>query len=262
MTNLIYSKNRGPSWCLTCDSIMAHSDCSRCDHCLLFLTSSTIKNMERLVSLKNEFKSMKDRLMMAIEKRKEIQAHFLELLDAVRSVRRDILVEVEENDRQLADWSNLLEKNCLADEPLPVSEVALDLDEYFLSELVTFIGHSRPDGTLETLKKKVEETALDYAKKLDEITAKASEIEEQRKVRISVRMSDPSRNESVVPICDVLCDGFVTDGLAEDMTLGPIDKALLLLMSHLIFTLHKHKHGSLTAALSVNAIKSNGPSSP
>ena len=70
---------------------------------------------------------------MAIEKRKEIQAHFLELLDAVRSVQSDISIEVEENDRQLVDWSNLLEKNCLADEPPPVTVVALDLDEYFLS---------------------------------------------------------------------------------------------------------------------------------
>lgn len=187
--------------------------------------------------------------MKAIEKRREIQSHFVELLDAVKSVERDILFQVEENDRQLVDWTTLLEKNCLADEPLPVTEVALDLDEFFLSELVTFVGHPRPDGTLETLKRKVEETAQDYAKKLDDITAKASEIEEQRKMRISVRMSDPSRNENVVPVGDVLCDGFVTDGLERNLTLGPIDKASLLLLSHIVFTLHKHKNSHLAAGV-------------
>ena len=227
---------------------MAHSNCSRCDHSLLRLTSNTIKNVERLSCLRNEFKSMKDRMTMAIEKRKEIQAHFQEVLDAVWSVQRDISIELEENDRQLADWSNLLEKKCLADEPLPITAVTKDLDEYFLSELVTFVGHSKLDGTLETLKAKVEKTALDYTNKLNDITAKASEIEEQRKLRISVRMSDPSHNESVMPIGDVLCDGFVTDGLAENPTLGLIEKATLLLLSHIVFMLHKHmkhSHGNI-----------------
>ncbi len=238
----------GPRWCLTCDSV-AQPRCSRHDHGLLNLTTSTIKNVERLVSLKNEFQSMKDRLTLAIEKRKDIQSHFIELLDAIKSVERDIVADVKENDRQLADWSALLEKNCCMaddDEPLiPVTEVAIDLDEYFLSELFTRVGHSRPDGTLEALKRKVEATALDYAQKLDDITAKASEIEEQRKMRISVRMSDPSRNNNAVPIGDVLCDGFVTDGLAGDRTLGPIEKASLLILSHIVFTLHKHKHSSV-----------------
>ena len=244
---------------------MAHSSCSRCDHGLLRLTSSTIKNVERLGCLKNEFKSMKDGMTMAIEKRTEIQAHFMELLDAVGSVQRDISIEMEENDRQLVDWSNLLEKNCLADEPMPVTVVALDLDEYFLSELVTFVGHSKPNGTLEALKTKMEKTALDYAKKLNDITTKASEIEEQRKLRISVRMSDPSRNESVVPIGDVLCDGFVTGGLSENPTLGLIEKATLLLLSHIVFTLHKHKHGMAILTRQIEAgmaNTTNGPKTP
>lgn len=212
------------------------------------------------MSLKNEFKDMKDRLTQAIEKRKEIQAHFVELLDAIRSVEKDILSELTENDQQLVDWSTLLEKNCMADEPLPVTEVAIDLDEYFLSELFTFVGHSRPNGTLEALKRKVEETALDYAKKLDDITAKALEIEEQRKMRISVRMSDPGHNDNVVPIGDILCDGFVTDGLNQNRTLGPIDKASLLLLSHIVFTLHKHKHNvTMTNPLGLANGPVNGP---
>lgn len=233
--------DRGPSWCLTCDSV-ALSTCARREHGLLNLTAATIKNVERLVSLKNEFKSMKDRLALAIEKRKEIRSHFSELLEAVKSVEKDILFQVEENDHQLADWTTLMERNCLAEEPLPLTAAALDLDEYFLSELVTFVGHSRPDGTLETLKRKVEDTALDYAAKLNDITTKAREIEDQRKMRICVRMSDPSHNENVMPIGDVLCDGYVTDGLAQDLTLGPLEKASLLLLSHIVFTLHKHKN--------------------
>lgn len=220
---------------------MAHSRCAREDHGLLNLTCSTIKNVERLVSLKNEFKSMKDRLALAIEKRKEIRSHFNELLQAVKRVHDDIMLQVEENDLQLDDWTNLMEKNCLAEQPLPLTAAALDLDEYFLSELVTFVGHTRPNGTLETLKKKVEETALDYASKLKEITTIAKEIEEQRKMRICVRLSDPNRNENVVPIGDILCDGFVTDDLGKDVKLGPIEKASLLLLSHIVFTLHKQK---------------------
>lgn len=190
---------------------------------------------------------MKDRLGFAIEKRKEIRSHFAELLDAVKSVEEDILFEVGENDHQLTDWTALLEKNCMTEEPLlPLTAAALDLDEYFLSELVTFVGHSRPDGTLETLKRKIEETALDYATKLKDITNKASKIEEQRKMRICVRLSDPSRNENVVPIGNVLCDGFVTNGLVNEISIGPIGKASLLLLSHIVFTLHKHKLNPLT----------------
>ena len=51
-----------------------------------------------------------------------------------------------------------------------------------------------------------------------------------------------------MPIGDVLCDGFVTDGLAENPTLGLIEKATLLLLSHIVFMLHKHtkhSHGNI-----------------
>lgn len=58
---------------------VAHSTCSRREHGLLYLTAATNKNVERLVSLKNESKSMKDRLALAIEKRKEILPHSSEL---------------------------------------------------------------------------------------------------------------------------------------------------------------------------------------
>lgn len=235
------SINRRPIWCLSCDSV-AHTKCAREDHGLLNLTRTTIKNAERLVCLKNELKLMKDRLALAISKRKEIKSHFAELLQAVKKVENSILLQAEENEHQLADWTTLMEKNCLAEEPLPSNAAVLDLDEYFLSELVTFVGHTRPDGTLETLKQKVEKTALDYAAKLQEITTIAQEIENQRKMRICVRLSDPSHNENVVPIGDILCDGFVTDDLPKEETLDSIEKASLLLVSHIVFTLHKNRN--------------------
>jgi molecular chaperone GrpE (heat shock protein) len=72
-----------------------------------------MKNVERLVSLKNEFRNIKTRLMKAIEERKKIRIHYTELLDAIQSIERDVQSKLDENEKQLADWTTLSENNFL-----------------------------------------------------------------------------------------------------------------------------------------------------
>jgi molecular chaperone GrpE (heat shock protein) len=72
-----------------------------------------MKNVERLVSLKNEFRNIKTRLMKAIEERKKIRIHNTELLDAIESIERDVQSKLDENEKQLADWTTLSENNFL-----------------------------------------------------------------------------------------------------------------------------------------------------
>jgi hypothetical protein len=80
---------------------MAKPECYTQDHGLLYLTSGTMKNVERLVSLKNEFRNIKTRLMKAIEERKKIRIHNTELLDAIESIERDVQSKLDENEKQL-----------------------------------------------------------------------------------------------------------------------------------------------------------------
>jgi hypothetical protein len=51
--------------------------------------------------------------MKAIEERKKIRIHYTELLDAIQSIERDVQSKLDENEKQLADWTTLSENNFL-----------------------------------------------------------------------------------------------------------------------------------------------------
>lgn len=239
---------RGPSWCLLCD-MMAKPECYTQDHGLLYLTSGTMKNVERLVSLKNEFRNIKTQLMKVIEERKKIKIHYTELLGAIQSIESDIQSKLDENEKQLADWTTLSENNFLVVEQRQGSPVpngtesnpgSIDADDFF--QLITSVGTSGKERiTLETWKMTVEKTSQEYDQKIAKITAEKTDIEEQRKMRISVRMCDPSKKDTAQPIGEILCEGFVMDELEGSESVTDIEKNFLLLLSHIVFTLHKQR---------------------
>jgi hypothetical protein len=208
-----------------------------------------MKNVERLVSLKNEFRNIKKQLMKAIEERKKIKIHYTELLDAIHSIESDIQSKLDENEKQLADWTTLSENNFLVVEQRQGSPVpngtesnpgSIDADDFF--QLITSVGSSGKEKiTLETWKMTVEKTSQEYDKIITKITAEKTDIEEQRKMRISVRMSDPSKKDTAQPIGEILCEGFVMDEWEGSESVTDIEKNFLLLLSHIVFTLHNQR---------------------
>ncbi|EFX62038.1 hypothetical protein DAPPUDRAFT_120608 [Daphnia pulex] len=224
---------------------MAKPDCSAQDHGLLYLTSGTMKNVERLDSLKNEFRNIKMQLMKAIEERKKIKLHYAELLDAIKCIESDIHSKLDENEKQLADWMALSENNFLVVEQRHQGSPAvpngtesntgsIDADDFFQ------LSFRR-----RTWKTTVEKTSQEYDQKIAKITAEKTDIEEQRKMRISVRMCDPSKKDTAQPIGEILCEGFVVNELEASESVSDIEENFLLLLSHIVYTLHKQRKPDL-----------------
>jgi hypothetical protein len=237
--------------------MMAKPDCSAQDHGLLYLTSGTMKNVERLVSLKNEFRNIKMQLMKAIEERKKIKLHYAELLDAIKCIESDIHSKLDENEKQLADWTELSENNFLVVEQrqhqgspavpngTQSNTGSIDADDFF--QLISSAGNNsgKERITLETWKTTVEKTSQEYDQKIAKITAEKTDIEEQRKMRISVRMCDPSKKDTAQPIGEILCEGFVVNELEASESVSDIEEKFLLLLSHIVYTLHKQRKPDL-----------------
>ncbi|EFX75311.1 hypothetical protein DAPPUDRAFT_250648 [Daphnia pulex] len=149
-------------------------------------------------------------LMKAIEERKKIKLHYAELLDAIKCIESDIHSKLDENEKQLADWMALSENNFLVVEQRHQGSPAvpngtesntgsIDADDFFQ---LSFRRRTT-----------VEKTSQEYDQKIAKITAEKTDIEEQRKMRIYVRMCDPSKKDTAQPIGEILCEGFVVNEL-------------------------------------------------
>jgi small nuclear ribonucleoprotein (snRNP)-like protein len=101
---------RKPAWCLTCGAL-AKLGCSV--HSIIDVTGNTIKNFESLLKLRDELKKMRDqgqtKLALAIEKRKEVQAHLNQVSQCLNLVLHEVNQQEEENNIILVEMISLLE---------------------------------------------------------------------------------------------------------------------------------------------------------
>jgi small nuclear ribonucleoprotein (snRNP)-like protein len=77
------------------------------------VTGNTIKNFESLLKLRDELKKMRDqgqtKLALAIEKRKEVQAHLNQVSQCLNLVLHEVNQQEEENNIILVEMISLLE---------------------------------------------------------------------------------------------------------------------------------------------------------
>ena len=228
---------RKPAWCLTCGAL-AKLGCSV--HSIIDVTGNTIKNFESLLKLRDELKKMRDqgqtKLALAIEKRKEVQAHLNQVSQCLNLVLHEVNQQEEENNIILVEMMSLLESNspCLRRTLNPETSGGQDEDP-LLSELISLVDDSNPEDSFDTLKEKMKKSLQLSESKLADAVAVAKTIQHQKKCRISVWLTDPKNQ--IIPTWDLLENGFNTYW-PNDISLTPTKRDFLLL-SHIVFSIQK-----------------------
>ena len=218
-------------WCLTCGSL-AKSDCHSLSHSCIDMSAVSLKNFEALLTLRNDLKSKVEegqtKLAEAIEKRREVQNYLSQVAKALKMIAAEVDSLEEENNVLLTELVSLLEGHHHSAEQ--------QQDEPCLSELMGLLDDCSSQDTIETLRQKLaSKYQPQYEDKLALTAARSTELEKQRKTKITVTLLDESNNPFLV--CDTLKEGIKWP---VDATETSAQRELLLL-SHLIFSLNSHQ---------------------
>jgi len=121
-----------------------------------------MSNFEALLSLKEDYSRLKQpinaKLEAAVKKEKDFQSYLAKILQALKSLETDILKLDEESKSKLIEMTSLMESRFLS------TRSKEEENDAFLSELFS-LGNS--SQTLETLKKKMEESFQEIESKLN-----------------------------------------------------------------------------------------------
>ena len=228
---------------------MAKSDCQSV-HSTIDVTTSTIKNFESLLKLREDMKRIKDegqtKLALAIEKRKEIQGHLKQVSQSLKVALGEVKQQEEINNLRLVEMISQLEGSNPHLKPHQVT-AAEGQEDPFLTELVSLVDDSNPDDSIDTLKEKMANSIQSIERKLSLANEMATELTRQKKSRISVRVVD-SKNQTI-PTWELLESGFNTYWPGE-ISLTPTKRDFLLL-SHIVYSIKKrgsnvgHQKGSI-----------------
>ncbi len=215
---------------------MAKGDCSL--HSTIDVTTNTIKNFESLLKLRENIKKMRDegqtKLALAIEKRKEIQAHLTQVSLSLTMALNEVKKQEEINNLRLVEMVSQLEGSSPHLRPVSKNQTEGQEDP-FLMELISLVDDAKPEDSIETLKEKMSKSVQSCERKLSLATDMAKELKDQKKSRISVRVTD-DKNKSV-PTWELLESGFNTYW-PGDTSLTPTKRDFLLL-SHIVFSIQK-----------------------
>jgi hypothetical protein len=215
------------------------------------MTANTIQNLESLLKLRDELKKMRDqgqtKLALAIEKRKEVQKHLHQISQCLNLVLHEVTQQEEKNNILLVEMISLLEASSLRLHPPLNPEISGGQDQDpLLSELISLVDGSNPEDSFSTLKEKMKNSLQSCEGKLADAVAAAKTIQNQKKSRISVWLTDPHNQE--IPTWDLLENGFNTFW-PNETSLTPTKRDFLLL-SHIVFSIQKRgvKHNKQTTS--------------
>lgn len=183
-------------------------------------------------------------LALAIEKRKEIQAYLTQLSLSLNMALAEVNQQEDENNTQLMEMVSLLESSSShLNSIVPAQKISRGHEDPLLSELISFVDDSKPEDSLETLKEKMKKSIKVSEQRLATATAMASKLQNQKKSKISIRVTDSKNNP--VPMWDLLTSGF-NIYWAGETSLTPTRRDFMLL-SYIVFSIQKRgqsKHGN------------------
>jgi hypothetical protein len=191
---------------------------------------SLLESTESLSSLKTQLGEMKTlrqtNLSHAIEMRKEISSYLSLVLDSVKNTEKEIVGQIEENDRFLTDLVSLYEEGNrkTSDES---SREASNVSD--LLELQSLVNSCQvmccPDDTEETIKAKISESVEQSREKFMLSSGKVNELRKWKRARFAFQAYD---SDSVHPLFN---SSLKIDWTAAPFSLKDLN---LLLLSHLI----------------------------
>ena len=198
------------------------------------MSINTIKNLEALLTLKEELLKMKDtgtnKLAMAIQERQKVQEQLALIMKSIQCSAEQVQKLQDENNLRMTEMVSILERN----QSKPVGQQDVPKKELFFSELMALVDGSTADDTTETLKLKMTNLVKNYEQKLCESAAIGSEYEFRKRVKIAVHLYD--EKDQRIPTVPMLEDGFRFQPLSPALKGSPIRQDSTLL-SHAVFSL-------------------------
>ncbi|EFX82229.1 hypothetical protein DAPPUDRAFT_241450 [Daphnia pulex] len=234
------SQEKPAAWCLTCRKVANKPNCST--HSAVEVSANTIKNFESFMKLKEDLKNLmaegETKLSLAIEKRKEVQAHLHQVSQCLKLVLHEVNQQEEQNNTLLCEMISQLEPSNKVSDEKPISpSTEVKEEDPHLSQLVSLINESKPEKrkNLEVLKEKMKKSLQLCESKLADAVALAKAVQFQKKCKISVRLADSKKQP--IPTWGLLESGFDTYW-PYDNSLTPTKRDFLLL-SHIVFSIQK-----------------------
>ena len=216
---------------------MTTSDCLSV-HSTVDVTSSTIKNFESLLKFRDDIKKKKEeeqtKLVLAIEKRQEIQDHLAQVSESLKMALDEVKQQEEVNNAHLVEMISQLERSISN----PHQVAAEGQDDPFLMELVS-LNNFDPDK----LGEKVAKSMQAMERKLAVATEMATILTEQ-KSRILVRVVDSKNQTGHMLECGFNCYG------PDETRLSPIKRDFLLLF-HIVYSIKNRGSKNHQSSLSL-----------
>lgn len=231
--------NRLEYWCLTCESV-ANLSCyfSNPKHFLVTIKGSTLKEAEDLQKL---IKDIPVKKSLAIQKRKQVQAHLASLMESLKQVEDGLKDQIAKNDFHLTALMTLEEKVALPQES--------------------------KDVTIVTIREIVNKIAFQCEESLTDVTRIAEYFESQKRIKILLNLRNA--DNQIIPTFSLFEDGFYSNWSTSE-NLSTTDRNLML-VSHVIFNILKRWNialkvksspASLFAAIAIPCIENRLPPPP
>ena len=229
------------NWCLTCESV-ANLSCyfSNPNHYLLTIRGSTLKEAEDLQKLIKEIPLKK---ALAIQKRKQVQAHLNSLMQSLKQVEDGLKEQMVKNDLHLAGLMSLDENGHCG------------------------LPQDNKDLTVATAREMAAKIALQCEESLSDVTRIADYFDSHKRIRILLNLRNVENQ--AIPTFSLFEDGFYSNWSTTE-NLSTTDRNLMLL-SHLVFSILKRWNivlkvnsspGSLFAAAALPSTESRLPPPP
>lgn len=226
-------------WCLTCESV-ANLSCyfSNPKHFLVTIKGSTLKDAEDLQKL---IKDIPVKKSLAIQKRKQVQAHLASLMESLKQVEDGLKEQIAKNDFHLTALMTLEEKVALPQES--------------------------KDVTIVTIREIVNKIAFQCEESLTDVTRIAEYFESQKRIKILLNLRNA--DNQIIPTFSLFEDGFYSNWSTSE-NLSTTDRNLML-VSHVIFNILKRWNialkvksspASLFAAIAIPCIENRLPPPP
>jgi hypothetical protein len=198
------------------------------------MSINTIKNLEALLTLKEELLKMKDtgtnKLAMAIQERQKVQEQLALIMKSIQCSGEQVQKLQDENNLRMTEMVSILERNPSSS----VGQQDFPKQELFFSELMALVDGSTTDDTTETLKLKMTNLVKNYEQKLCESAAIGSEYEFWKRVKIIVHLYD--EKDQKIPTLPILEDGFRFQPQSPSLE-GSSNRQDSILLSHAVFSL-------------------------
>jgi hypothetical protein len=198
------------------------------------MSINTIKNLEALLTLKEELLKMNDtgtnKLAMAVQQRQKVQEQLAIIMNSIQYSGEQVQKLQDENNLRMTEMVSILERN----QSKPVGQQDFPKQELFFSELMALVDGSTADDTTETLKLKMTNLVENYEQKLCESAAIGSEYEFRKRVKIIVHLYD--EKDQKIPSLPILEDGFRFQPQSLSLE-GSSNRQDSILLSHAVFSL-------------------------